>query len=249
MPSYLWNAVSNATDYYLWVDGPSGNVIKQWTSAASVCSGASCSFTPNVALAAGSHQFWVQARNAAGDGPWSGSLSFQVSASSPAGIYVDGTLMLSCTSGNYSISLRNCAGTDGNAYPTIAAGFAALTSSKTLEIRGGSYAENDGQVPALGAYASMTTVSAFPGEVVVWENDDIYRDTLSLAGNANNITIRGIDFRGKRYIASNERQWVQWQGNVWRTTDATRPTGELIELKSGCDAATVIRAKTVRSYW
>lgn len=248
MPTYRWNAVSTATDYHLWVDGPSGNLIKQWNSAASVCLGGSCSLTPNVVLAAGSHLFWVQARNAAGDGPWSSALTFQASPGPSERIYVDGGLVAACASGDYSISQRGCTGTDGNAYPSIAAGFAALTSGKTLEIRSGTYVENNSRVPALGAYGSMTTVSAFPGELVVWENDDIYFDTLSLAGNANNITVRGIDFRGKRYIASNERQWVQWQGNVWRTTDATRPMGEVTEVKSGCSAATVICAKEVRSY-
>lgn len=168
-------------------------------------------------------------------------------AATSSGIYVDRALTANCTLGNYSIAQRNCGGTDGNAYRRIFSGLAALASGKTLFIRAGTYVENSA-TQVLGAFGSMTTVSAFPRELVVWENDDIHFDTLSLAGNANNVTVRGIHFKGKRYIASNQRQWVRSEGNVWRTTDATRPMGEVIEFKSGCSAATMLCAKVVRSY-
>ncbi|MGH9321273.1 MAG: hypothetical protein ACRD3V_15485 [Vicinamibacteria bacterium] len=182
-------------------------------------------------------------------GPGSGAppLFFQETASPIAGIYVDKYLAANCTADNYSIAARNCTGADGDAFRTIGGGLSALTSGITLYIREGTYAENDATLPALGAFASMTTIAAYAGEAVVWQNNDIYYDTLSLAGNANNITVRGITFQGRPYSGSNLRQWVQWQGNVWRSTPATSPTGEIIELKSGCNASTVLCSKAVRS--
>jgi hypothetical protein len=77
-PIYTWNEVSDATWYYLWVDGPNGNVIKQWYTAAQAgCNGSTCSVanaTPG--LAAGSYTWWVQTWNAGGYGPWSDPETF-----------------------------------------------------------------------------------------------------------------------------------------------------------------------------
>jgi hypothetical protein len=170
-----------------------------------------------------------------------------VTAATSPGIYVDGALATDCSAGNYSVAARNCSGTDGAAYRKIFSGIAALTSGKTLHIRAGTYVENSA-TQVLGAFGSMTTIAAYRGENVVWQNNDIYRETLYLSDDAHNLTVRGIHFQGKRFIASNQRQWLRWEGNVWRTTDATRPTGEVIELKSGCSAATMVCAKEVRSY-
>ena len=78
-PAYGWNAVTGAVDYYLWVNGPAGTaVVQQWFTAAAACTGAACTATPAVDLSAGTHQFWVQARNAIGAGPWSAAMSFTV---------------------------------------------------------------------------------------------------------------------------------------------------------------------------
>jgi secreted trypsin-like serine protease len=87
-PTYTWNAVNTMTWYYLWVDGPSGNVIKQWYTAAEAgCAGGTgtCSVTPTTSLGGGSHTWWVQTYNAAGYGPWSSSLTFSTSAPSTPG--------------------------------------------------------------------------------------------------------------------------------------------------------------------
>lgn len=77
-PSYSWEAVSDAAEYHLWVNTQSGPVIQTWLSAASVCAGPQCSVTPSTTLARGYHTWWVQARNASGDGPWSAGVSFTV---------------------------------------------------------------------------------------------------------------------------------------------------------------------------
>jgi choice-of-anchor C domain-containing protein len=78
LPSYTWNAVSGATHYYLWVNGPSGNVIKLWYLASNVCSGGTCSVENPTALKAGVHNWWIRTWNPGGYGPWSTAMSFTV---------------------------------------------------------------------------------------------------------------------------------------------------------------------------
>lgn len=78
-PTYTWNAASGATWYYLWVDGPSGNVIQQWLQAGDVCTGNTCYFTPATNLSSGVHTWWVRTWSSAGYGPWSSARSFTVS--------------------------------------------------------------------------------------------------------------------------------------------------------------------------
>ena len=80
LPAYIWNVASGASEYYLWVDGPSGAVLRQWHAAAAVCGAASCSFTPSAPLLDGAHVFWVQAKNASGTGPWSAAMRFTISS-------------------------------------------------------------------------------------------------------------------------------------------------------------------------
>jgi hypothetical protein len=80
-PTYTWNAVSDSTWYYLWVNDSTGTPIKKWYTAADAgCGGGSglCSITPNTALALGSCEWWIQTWNNDGDGPYSDSLSFTI---------------------------------------------------------------------------------------------------------------------------------------------------------------------------
>jgi hypothetical protein len=75
-PTYIWNAVASATNYYLWVNGAG-----TWysTSAAGCSSGTgTCSITGS-ALANGSYSWVVIANNANGNGPSSSSMAFTVS--------------------------------------------------------------------------------------------------------------------------------------------------------------------------
>jgi hypothetical protein len=84
-PTYVWNAVSNSTWYYLWVDDATGNKIKQWYTAADAgCAGGTgtCSVTPATALAAGAGKWWIRTWNSAGNGPWSAGMSFTITTSS-----------------------------------------------------------------------------------------------------------------------------------------------------------------------
>jgi hypothetical protein len=80
-PTYIWNEVSGATTYTLWVDGPSGNVLVQsYSSASANCNGTRCSVKPGVILAGGSHAWAVRASSPAGFGPWSIAMNFSVAA-------------------------------------------------------------------------------------------------------------------------------------------------------------------------
>lgn len=80
-PTYTWNAVSDSTQYKLWVNDSTGNPINNWYTAADAgCGGGSglCSITPTTALALGSCEWWIQTWNNDGNGDWSASLSFTV---------------------------------------------------------------------------------------------------------------------------------------------------------------------------
>jgi hypothetical protein len=79
-PTYTWNEVDDATWYYLWVDGPNGNVIKTWYTAEQAnCNGSTCFVTPGTALSSGNYTWWIQTWNSAGFGPWSSAMTFTVS--------------------------------------------------------------------------------------------------------------------------------------------------------------------------
>jgi endonuclease/exonuclease/phosphatase family metal-dependent hydrolase len=77
-PTYSWNAVAGAAQYYLWVNDSAGRArIQSWFQASSVCSSSSCAVTPSVTLAAGTtHTAWVQASNSAGTTAFSAGRTF-----------------------------------------------------------------------------------------------------------------------------------------------------------------------------
>jgi extracellular elastinolytic metalloproteinase len=80
-PTYTWNAVSNSTWYYLWVNDSTGNKIKTWYRASEANCGdgtGTCSVAPNTALAEGDGKWWIQTYNGNGYGPWSTAMSFNV---------------------------------------------------------------------------------------------------------------------------------------------------------------------------
>ena len=88
-PTYVWNAISSATWYYLWVNdsaGGSGKIAIWYTAEESGCGSGTgtCSVTPSVALAPGAAQWWIQTWNPDGYGPWSDGMSFTVSDPSQA---------------------------------------------------------------------------------------------------------------------------------------------------------------------
>jgi hypothetical protein len=89
--TYTWNAVKSSSDYYLWVNGPSGKVFSQWYTAAEAnCAGGAvpCSVTSDTTLAIGNYTWWVLTYNSDGLGFWSTPLNFSLGKStliSPSG--------------------------------------------------------------------------------------------------------------------------------------------------------------------
>jgi len=78
-PTYIWNAVSNATWYYLWVTDSSGAPFQQWYTAAqdNCASGTgTCSVTPTKILTVGNCSWWIDTWNSVGLGPWSDRMDF-----------------------------------------------------------------------------------------------------------------------------------------------------------------------------
>ena len=76
---FVWNAVADASDYELWVNGPSGSVlIHTYHSASTVCDAATCTVATATTLAQGSYVWWVRASNGAGPGAWSAAQSFAI---------------------------------------------------------------------------------------------------------------------------------------------------------------------------
>jgi hypothetical protein len=83
--------------------------------------------------------------------------------------YVDGTLVSDCTSNNYSISSRNCTGSDGNAYNDFASAVSPTVAGDTLYIRAGTYTQQiDLSGPnKSGTSAAWIKIAGYPGETVV----------------------------------------------------------------------------------
>ncbi len=82
-PSFTWNEIADSTWYYLWVNGPSGAVIKQWYEASNVCNAGSCTVVSPVTLGGGNHTWWIQTWNSGGLGPWSDAMSFSTTIQLP----------------------------------------------------------------------------------------------------------------------------------------------------------------------
>jgi subtilisin family serine protease len=83
-PTFYWNAVSNATQYNLYVNDSTGNKVNQWYTAAQagcVSGTGICSATPSSILAQGSGDWKIQTQNSWGLGPWSSILNFTIVAS------------------------------------------------------------------------------------------------------------------------------------------------------------------------
>ncbi|KKS88026.1 MAG: Fibronectin type III domain-like protein, partial [Parcubacteria group bacterium GW2011_GWC1_43_11] len=85
--------------------------------------------------------------------------------------YIDGALSGDCT-GNYSVSSRNCTGSNGNAYITVSTGVGAASAGDTINIRAGTYAIN-GSVTVNFSSAATTTIQAYNSENVTLTNSSV----------------------------------------------------------------------------
>ena len=80
--TYTWNAVSNSTWYYLWVNDSTGTPIKKWYTASEAgCDSGTgnCSITPTETVGSGNCTWWIRSWNDNGIGPWSDGMNFAVS--------------------------------------------------------------------------------------------------------------------------------------------------------------------------
>jgi hypothetical protein len=77
-PTYVWQAAPAATEYHLWVQDSVAKRVDVVLNAATLCSGATCSYFPNSVLSPGNGRWWVQGKNASGPGPWGGGVVFSV---------------------------------------------------------------------------------------------------------------------------------------------------------------------------
>jgi uncharacterized repeat protein (TIGR03803 family) len=81
-PTYVWNAASNSTWYYLWVDDAAGPGIKQWYSIAQAnCPSGTgqCSVNPGIGLVGPFCKWWIQTWSyPGGPGPWSAPTQFVI---------------------------------------------------------------------------------------------------------------------------------------------------------------------------
>jgi hypothetical protein len=94
-PTYSWTRVIDSTWYYLWINGPSGQIFGKWYKASGICSPQTCSVTPAVTLSGGGYSWWILTWNSGGYGPWSDRMDFSVCPpgkaflKSPSGITTD----------------------------------------------------------------------------------------------------------------------------------------------------------------
>lgn len=151
-------------------------------------------------------------------------VSFFVSVISPklaraAELFVDGNLGGNC-SGNYSISLRNCSGSDGSAYTTLGSAVSAASAGDTISIRQGSY-DTSSSITLNFNSLSTTTIQGYQDEAVTLTKSTVAGPLLNLGSSARNILIQRLDFVGTLYRVISG--WTNYSGNVWQAswTDAT----------------------------
>jgi hypothetical protein len=79
-PTYTWNAVSNSTWYYLWVNKGTAKKFAKWYKAADAnCDTKQCQ-VQSINLDNGSYTWWIQTWNSNGYGAWSSGMNFNLNA-------------------------------------------------------------------------------------------------------------------------------------------------------------------------
>lgn len=136
-------------------------------------------------------------------------------------VYVDCDLTSDCLSGDYSIPNRDCSGSDGDAYDTIAEAVSAISAGDTINIRAGAYTEKDIRVEFTGPL--MTTIQAYNNEAVTIHNITVHRPTFGLSSIADNVTFKDLKFTSSRYLLITG--WTQHSGNVWEKVFTDRAPG------------------------
>ncbi len=122
--------------------------------------------------------------------------------------FVDGQLSADCSGGTYSITNRNCSGTNGTAFTTIQkAANISLQAGDIVQIRGGVYRESV-TVKSSGASNNYLTFQAFPHEHVVVDGSEPLTGWQACSACSNpNIY----------YTTINWNTWALFEDDVWLT--------------------------------
>jgi hypothetical protein len=103
--AFTWQAVPDATFYYLWVnDATASPKFTAWYPAGQACPAgtATCFVTLTTGFAMGAARWWIQTWNADGYGPFSTPLDFEVS-------YVPGAWGLTLTGNRFQLAMGGAA--------------------------------------------------------------------------------------------------------------------------------------------
>jgi hypothetical protein len=217
LPTYTWNKLASSTEYYLWINGPSGNIFKQWyPSTASLCPGATCSVKPNLSLALGAYTWWIQTKNSAGDGLWSQAVSMTVqtsdataptvSLSAPApGAVVSGTLSVSATASDnvgvkgvqFLLDGQNLGAEDVSAPFAVSWNTtSASNASHTLSARARDAAGNQKTSSAVSVTVQNKDTTPPTVSIAAPLSGSTVSGTISVSANASdNVGVAGVQFR------------------------------------------------------
>ncbi len=80
-PTFQWSFAGGCTSFYVWVSGSTADA--QWVNAdATVCTGQTCTWTPDFTLSPGSYAWWIFGYP---NGQWTGPKNFQIVTTPPSG--------------------------------------------------------------------------------------------------------------------------------------------------------------------
>lgn len=82
-PTFVWNKVTGAVNYYVTSVQGGTTIVGQWVTAQAVCGASTCSFSPGVNHPAGTYSWYVLAQNPAGQSAYSTGQTFTVGVSVP----------------------------------------------------------------------------------------------------------------------------------------------------------------------
>ena len=155
-------------------------------------------------------------------------------------IYVDSQLSANCT-GNYSIANRNCSGSDGDAYRTLAGAANAATAGITVLIRAGSFSEQLSPQNS-GEAGNYITFKNYQNEVV-----EITGESLSPAiwiEKKDYIAIEGLQIREvKRWLNALGSNYLIIKDNIFeKALDAGSSSKTGIFLQS-CNNTQILTNK------
>lgn len=153
-------------------------------------------------------------------------MPFWTSASA-ATIYVDGQLAGDCV-GTYSIANRNCSGSDGDAYNTLAEAANAATAGDVVVIRAGTYGQQLRPARSGNAQAYIT-FKGYGGETAtITTGEDIAIDI----SDRDYIILEGLTIDQTRWLEAENAHYNIIRYNTFSNSWATGTTGNVRFISS-----------------